>query len=534
MSYIINTSSGNVLLTVQDGTTNNSTGLTLIGRNYTGYGNLQNENFVKLLENFASASPPSESIAFNALIGSLWYDTANQVLKSYDGTNYNVVSGRVASSTEPVAKLVGDQWWDTVNLQLKSWTGTVWQVVGPAYTAGQGVTGTIPGMIVDSNSVTHIVANTYTSGNLISITSYDATFTPASPVTGFDTIAPGINLLSNTNLNGNAVNSLAVGNILPNQIARKDIPTTFAQGIEVVGNVVMGYANIQYVNNSLGLSNLAYQGNVDIYVNTNLGPTDAIHVDGSTGLVTVVANPVTDLGVVTKKYVDSNLSAITLSFNSTVEQLKNQFNSNIVATILSTNSNLRATQTAIYSNIATIIGSINNLNFALGAELNSLATITNAQETEITSINNRLSSLATRDSPAFIGIPTAPTPVNGDNSDSIATTSYVDLAISINETILNNRLSLLRQNISTYITSNISGFANLVSPAFTGTPTAPMPPSGDNSTAIATTSFVQQATSAKQFNYSVSTNLPGSGSAGGISSTNNYAGNPGDFWFQIG
>jgi hypothetical protein len=108
------------------------------------------------------------------------------------------------------------------------------------------------------------------------------------------------------------------------------------------------------------------------------------------------------------------------------------------------------------------------------------------------------------------------------------------LAISINETILNNRLSLLRQNISTYITSNISGFANLVSPAFTGTPTAPMPPSGDNSTAIATTSFVQQATSAKQFNYSVSTNLPGSGSAGGISSTNNYAGNPGDFWFQIG
>lgn len=534
MSYIINTTANEVLLTLKDGTTDSSTGLTLIGRNYTGYGNLQNENFVKLLENFASPNPPSQSVAFKALTGSIWYDTANQALKVYDGQNYNPVGGRTASGTAPTAKTIGDQWWDTVNLQLKSWTGTVWQVIGPAYTAGQGITGTIPGTIVDSNVIVHTVANTYAHGNLVSITSSDVEFTPANQIAGFSTIVPGINLLNTTYINGNSKNSQTVGGISATQFARSDISSTFAQDINVVGNVVLGHANVQYANNGLVVKNGAYQGNVDIYINSTTGTTNALHVDGATGLVSVYGDPTSNVGIVTKQYADNAVSTAILTLNNLVGQLQYQISGNIATVISTTNSNLQATNTGIYSNIASVIDSIFNLNSTLNLGLTRLAGNAAAQEAEIATINNQLPGLATLASPVFTGVPQAPTATTGDNSTTIATTAYVDATTSLSSADLNNNLSVLRQNVSTYIAANVAGLASTTSPVFAGTPTAPTPVAGDNTTKIATTAFVQQATAATQFNYSVSTNPPGSGSTGGIASTNNYAGNPGDFWFQVG
>ena len=70
MAYTVNKTSGALLATVSDGTIDNSTDLTFIGKNYSGYGELLNENFVKLLENFANTSAPSSPIA-----GQIWWDT---------------------------------------------------------------------------------------------------------------------------------------------------------------------------------------------------------------------------------------------------------------------------------------------------------------------------------------------------------------------------------------------------------------------------------------------------------------------------
>lgn len=75
--------------------------------------------------------------------------------------------------------------------------------------------------------------------------------------------------------------------------------------------------------------------------------------------------------------------------------------------------------------------------------------------------NNSVST----DSPAFTGIPTAPTAASGDDSTQIATTAFVQ--------------------------GELGGLAPLNSPALTGTPTAPTPTAGDDSTQIATTSYVQ-------------------------------------------
>ena len=61
MSYVINRFSGQQLVVLEDGTLDTSTSIGLLGRNYVGYGEVQNENFLFLLENFANASPPARS-----------------------------------------------------------------------------------------------------------------------------------------------------------------------------------------------------------------------------------------------------------------------------------------------------------------------------------------------------------------------------------------------------------------------------------------------------------------------------------------
>jgi hypothetical protein len=76
MAYTIVKSNGQVLTTIADGTLNtSSTSLQLPGRNFAGYGQYLDTNFVHQLENFANASPPA-----NPLTGQLWYDTNNQTL----------------------------------------------------------------------------------------------------------------------------------------------------------------------------------------------------------------------------------------------------------------------------------------------------------------------------------------------------------------------------------------------------------------------------------------------------------------------
>jgi hypothetical protein len=54
MSYVINRFDGQAISTIEDGTVDQTLDIKLIGKNYAGYGELQNENFLHMLENFAS------------------------------------------------------------------------------------------------------------------------------------------------------------------------------------------------------------------------------------------------------------------------------------------------------------------------------------------------------------------------------------------------------------------------------------------------------------------------------------------------
>ena len=78
MAYVINLTNGTQLATVEDGTIDQSTSLKLVGKNYAGYGEIQNENFVHLLENFSSANQPA-----GPLSGQIWFDSSLKKLKFY-------------------------------------------------------------------------------------------------------------------------------------------------------------------------------------------------------------------------------------------------------------------------------------------------------------------------------------------------------------------------------------------------------------------------------------------------------------------
>jgi hypothetical protein len=191
MPYAINKYSGTLIATVADGTIDNTTDLKIIGKNYAGYGEVQNENFLYLLENFANNNPPPRPIS-----GQLWYDSTNGgKLKFYDGTKFRTTGGSEISDTPPTGLTEGDFWFDTINKQLFAWSengaGTNvpgFVLVGPQSAAGQATTQMRSRTVRDSVGGTHAIIEAVTNGVTIFIISSDGEWTLDSvtnPIAGF-------------------------------------------------------------------------------------------------------------------------------------------------------------------------------------------------------------------------------------------------------------------------------------------------------------------------------------------------------------
>ena len=102
MAYVINLTNGQQLTTVEDGTIDQSTTIKLVGKNYAGYGEIQNENFVHLMESFSSGNSPA-----NPLSGQIWFDSSVKKLKFYDGTKFRTTGGAEVATTQPVGLTTG-------------------------------------------------------------------------------------------------------------------------------------------------------------------------------------------------------------------------------------------------------------------------------------------------------------------------------------------------------------------------------------------------------------------------------------------
>ena len=189
MAYTINLTDGTIFATIADGTINTSSSMTLIGKNYAGYGDFLDENFIHLLENGSNTTAPGAP-----LTGQLWWDKTNSLLKVYNGSVFKTISAATSSATAPTSNVTGDLWYDTTNAQLKVWTGSAFLLVGPAFTSGTGVTGAIVDTIVDNVSVSHVVIKLFVEDSVVGIVSKDAAFTPQAAISGFTTVRPGITL----------------------------------------------------------------------------------------------------------------------------------------------------------------------------------------------------------------------------------------------------------------------------------------------------------------------------------------------------
>lgn len=256
MAYTIFNTRNNEIAVVEDGTIDNSTDLKLIGKNYAGYGEIQNENFVYLLENFAGANQPPRPIA-----GQLWFDTSDSKIKVYDGNDENVFVplGNVHIGAKPTGAAItaanvnkGDLWWDDVTSQLYAHNGALsgdpFVLIGPK--ASQDVRTEIADTVVydnlfagqqDPTPYQHKILKGFIDDTVVFIASNDEfTLDDSNAIAGFDRIKKGITLVNTENANngvtsgnyqfhGSASDALRLGGTLAQEFVQRSNPVFVTQ-----------------------------------------------------------------------------------------------------------------------------------------------------------------------------------------------------------------------------------------------------------------------------------------------------------------
>ena len=292
MAYTINLTDGTVLATIPDGTLDTtSCSLALPGKNYAGYGIYLDENFVKLLENSANSTAPG-----TPLVGQLWWDSTDDYLQVWNGSQWKTISSATASATAPTSNVQGDLWYDTVNEQVKVYTGTEFILVGPAFTAGQGETGAIPATILDNTNTSHTILQLYVGGTLVGIMSKDTTaFTPQTAITGFSTIKPGLQLSTASAaylFQGTATNAttLGAGNLGVASFMRADataqttgqLITTNDAGLAVGAD---GDLTVTVSGSDVTIANTQNNGDILFRANVAGTPTTVMTINGADGAI---------------------------------------------------------------------------------------------------------------------------------------------------------------------------------------------------------------------------------------------------------
>jgi hypothetical protein len=318
MAYTIHKTNGTIYATIADGTLDNGTSLTLVGKNYPGYGSILNENFIRLLENSANTSAPGSPVT-----GQLWWDSTNSLLKVYTGASFKNIGGSTSSASAPTGVVTGDLWWDTSNAQLKAYNGSSWTTIGPANTSGQGTSGAIVESVTDSLAVTHTIVSLYAANSRIAIVSKDTTFTPSPSITGFTTISPGINLAStgvipNNGFTGLVTNANLLDSLDSTDFMRATTNTATTGTVAVNNNTGLtvgaaGDAKISVTSSNIIFENQNNSGSLILRVRDSGGTQTSAITVASTG-ITTFAKDIISAG-------NTNITASTASTTSTTGAL---------------------------------------------------------------------------------------------------------------------------------------------------------------------------------------------------------------------
>ena len=265
--------------------------MTLVGKNYAGYGEFLDENFIHLLENGSNTTAPGAP-----LTGQLWWDKTNNVMKVYNGTTFKVISAATASSSAPTSNVAGDLWFDTTNQQLKVYNGSAFILVGPASTSGQGTSGAIVTTVQDTSLVDHVIVQLYVNNVIVAIVSKDATFTPGgSGITGFATVGPGIQLSSSVSgavFGGTATDADALDGLASTQFLRSDANDTTSGTLGVLNDTGLTVGadqdakiSVTTATSAVTIANQTSNANLIFQVNVAGTPTTAMTIFGANGVI---------------------------------------------------------------------------------------------------------------------------------------------------------------------------------------------------------------------------------------------------------
>jgi len=321
MAYTINKTDGTKLVTLRDGTVDvATTDLALFGKGYAGFGERLNENFVKMLENFANTTAPA-----NKIRGQLWYDTLSNQIKVWNGSKFKPVGSSTNSASQPANANTGDMWFDTNNSQLYVYSGTAWTLIGPTAVAGSGVTQVSSETIRDNVGVNKSILKLITNDVIVGIVSAEE-FTPQTAIAGFALIKKGITLstaISNNRFNGiaDSADSLNVStgvNVSAANFLRADTTDTASALITFESGVGIGTANkstITQASNDLNIVNTVNNGDINFNINRGGSDTTVMTVDGATASVSIPQLRVSGTLTVTGTQVVVNTQTLTIEDN---------------------------------------------------------------------------------------------------------------------------------------------------------------------------------------------------------------------------
>lgn len=306
MSYQLNKTDGQVLVELIDGRIDSSTtNLTLVGRGYRGYGEAFNENFIKLLENFANTAAPS-----NPLAGQLWWDTATGKLKVYTGEAWRANAEPYVQTTQPLDLIPGEFWFNSRDEQL-FFTNTSSEpvLIGPSFTASQGKSGLFVENITSVNNQTFAIVKLFIAALPVGVFSNNE-FTPAienriedlvTDDNPLGIIFKGFNAFDKVNFKyvgtaENAVNLAADGSfITADQLLRSDQNSLTTGSLEIrnANGLVFSTAGNRYVNmrpqgenffieNQLSNSDISLRVRSQAFQNSIV---NALYIDASEGRV---------------------------------------------------------------------------------------------------------------------------------------------------------------------------------------------------------------------------------------------------------
>ena len=303
MPYIVNFTDreNKTPITVYDNTSNADTSLDFPGRNVTGYGQIIAENFLALLENFASGSAPT-----NPVEGQLWYNSLEGILQIWDNTQWKAASNIQKSTSEPSVESarVGELWVDTTNQQLYVFSGSSWILVGPNFSTGLQ-SGPVVESIIDSDNFDRVIVTFFVEDKPIIIISKDS-FTPKNSINGFSAIKTGINITSLDVGDGGflpkfygtavAADALNVGGtaVAAAKFLRSDTTNTTEQNFNIRNNAgltigIDGTFSLTSVSGSAKIYNAQAASSIDLQTNRNGIPNTVLTVINNTVGINVIA-----------------------------------------------------------------------------------------------------------------------------------------------------------------------------------------------------------------------------------------------------